>query len=315
METIHYASLTTFDAYVRLVMPDCDIFVGHEGAGLWSGKAAQKRGAIYVCDRGCSHMGWKEALLESEYDRVGLKWPGKPMTYNREMDEYEQADLIVVPSTFAYNSFVESGVERSKLAVVPYGVNLDVFGSVERNVDGVFEVLFVGALSVRKGAHDLLDAFKALEYSNKRLTIVGVISNEIRSALGVRLKDQNIRCLGAVSQANLKQIMGRSDVLVLPSIEDGFGMVLVEALACGCPVVATTNTGAPDLITDGIEGFIVPIRSPLILADRLQRLADNLELRHKMAAAALRTANNSGGWQQYGDAMAILYRRLCSYAS
>ena len=118
-EAMHYLSLTTLDAYVRSTLPRCDVFVGHEGAGLWSGCRAQSRGGVYVCDRGCSHMAWKEALLEAEYNRVGLKWPGKPRSYDRELAEYEHADLIVVPSNFAKNSFVESGIEAGRIAVVP----------------------------------------------------------------------------------------------------------------------------------------------------------------------------------------------------
>jgi glycosyltransferase involved in cell wall biosynthesis len=76
-------------------------------------------------------------------------------------------------------------------------------------------------------------------------------------------------------------------VFVLPSIEDGFGMVIGEAMACGCPVIASVNTGASELISDAVDGFIVPIRSPELIADRLQMLADNPELRQRMGSAAL----------------------------
>jgi glycosyltransferase involved in cell wall biosynthesis len=293
-------------------MPDCDVFVGHEGAGLWSGAAAQQRGAAYVCDRGCSHMAWKEALLESEYARVGVTWPGRTRTYDREIAEYERADLIVVPSAFARDSFVASGVDQAKLAVVPYGVSLDVFSPVQRMPDGVFEVLFVGALSVRKGAHDLLAAFEAFECSRKRLTIAGAIADDIRSILGSRLAAPDVRCLGPIPQGRLKQVMGGSDVLVLPSIEEGLALVQAEALACGCPIIATTNTGAADLITDGVEGFIVPIRSPQTVAERLQRLAGDPDLRQSMSAAALRKVRAIGGWRQYGDAMLEVYRGVRS---
>jgi glycosyltransferase involved in cell wall biosynthesis len=228
------------------------------------------------------------------------------------MEEYEEADLIVVPSTFALNSFVDWGLDRTKLAVVPYGVSLDVFNTVQRQSSRGFEVLFVGTLSVRKGARDLLEAFEAIDHSQKRLTIVGTIADDIRSALWSRLTAPNIRLLGVVPQISLKHVMGQSDALVLPSIEDGFGMVLSEALACGCPIVATTNTGARDLITDGVEGFVVPIRSPQIVAERLQRLADNPSLQQSMSAAALRKVREIGGWSKYGDAMMQVYARLQS---
>lgn len=309
-QTLNQLSFTTLDAYVRAIIPECDIFVGHEGVGLWSGGRVQRRGGFYVCDRGCSHTGWKERLLEEEYDRIGLIWPGKARTFEREIEEYERADLIVVPSAFAKNSFVVSGFPQEKLAVVPYGVDLNTFGPVERTDRAYFEVLFVGALSVRKGAHDLVEAFENLERPNKRLTIVGHIAQEILLALGPRLRKPNVRVLGPINQPDLKKLMGRSDALVLPSVEEGFGLVLAEAMACGCPVIATTNTGAPDLFTDGVEGFIVPIRSHRAITEKLQRLAENPSIQRAMSEAALQKVRAIGGWTQYADAMVATYERL-----
>ncbi len=311
MEGIHHLSLTSLDAYVRTTLPDCDIFVGHEGAGLWSGATAQRRGAVYICDRGCSHIGWQQPLLEAECDRVGTRWSGKPRTLDRELAEYERADLIVVPSTFAKASFVQSGVSHTKVVVVPYGVNLDTFCPIAREARNFFEVLYVGGLSWRKGAYDLVEAFEALEHPNKRLTIVGNISGDIKSALSVKLSAPNIRVMGSVPQNRLKQFFGNSDVLVLPSIDEGFGLVLAEALACGCPIIATTNTGAPDLITNGVEGFIVPIRSPGIITERLQMLAEDPGLQSSMSVASLNKAKFIGGWRKYGDSMLSIYKSVC----
>ena len=286
------------------------MFVGHEGAGLWSGRAAQGRGIRYVCDRGCSHMGWKETLLEEEYDRVGLLYPGRPRTYDREIAEYEAANLIVVPSGFARDSFIASGISPARVATVPYGVNLDNFHPVGRERSERFDVLFVGGLSVRKGAHDLFSAFDRLSHPHKRLTVAGTISAEIREALSGPLGRPDVRVMGPVPHLSLKALMTNSDVLVLPSIEDGFGMVLVEALACGCPIIATTNTGGPDLITDGVEGNIVPIRAPDYIAERLQRLADDPDLQKQMSRSAALKARAIGGWRDYGTAMVATYESL-----
>ncbi len=79
-------------------------------------------------------------------------------------------------------------------------------------------------------------------------------------------------------------------------------MVIGEAMACGCPVIASTNTGASELIKEGVEGYIVPIRSPDVIADRLQQLADQPELREDMGQAALNRVQNLGGWDAYGEA-------------
>jgi glycosyltransferase involved in cell wall biosynthesis len=95
-------------------------------------------------------------------------------------------------------------------------------------------------------------------------------------------------------------------LLALPSIEDGFGLVLSQALACGCPILASTNTGGDDLITNGLEGFIVPIRNSEALTDRMQQLADEPALQHRMSQAALARVQHLGGWTHYGD----LWERL-----
>jgi glycosyltransferase involved in cell wall biosynthesis len=89
--------------------------------------------------------------------------------------------------------------------------------------------------------------------------------------------------------------------MVLPSIEEGLALVQGQALACGCPVLATTNTGSEDLFTDGIEGFIVPIRDVDALAGRLQLLAGDPALQRRMSEAALARVKHLGGWRQYGD--------------
>ncbi len=94
--------------------------------------------------------------------------------------------------------------------------------------------------------------------------------------------------------------------MVLPSVEDGFGLVLAQAMACGCPVIGTENTGAAELVDDGCEGYIVPIRDVDVLAQRLQYMADHPDERAAMGRRALVKVKGLGGWHTYGEqAMAI----------
>jgi glycosyltransferase involved in cell wall biosynthesis len=104
--------------------------------------------------------------------------------------------------------------------------------------------------------------------------------------------------------------MHASDVLVLPSIEDGFGLVMAEAMACGCAIISSTNTGGSDLYTDGVEGYIVPIRDPKALADRLQQLVEDRDLLARMRRAAKAKVAQIGGWSDYGDRWASLLQEL-----
>ena len=134
-----------------------------------------------------------------------------------------------------------------------------------------FEVLFVGQVGLRKGIPYLLKAFAGLRHPHKRLTVVGSIQDDIRQLLPALPKD-DVTFTGSLPQQDVANLMRRSHVLVLPSVEEGLALVLGQALACGCPVLATVSTGAEDLFSDGIEGFIVAHRDVSAIINRLQQL-------------------------------------------
>jgi alpha-maltose-1-phosphate synthase len=172
----------------------------------------------------------------------------------------------------------------------------------------MFDILFVGAMSLRKGVQYLLQAFKRLQHPRKSLTFAGARNQDFIALMKERsLWPTDARVLGHVPQHLLKLVMGRSHVLVLPSIEDGFGLVQAQAMACGCPVVSTEHTGAADLFCDGKEGFIVPVRQPEAIAASLQRLADDPALRLGMSKAAVARVKQLGGWRDYGNQALAIY--------
>jgi alpha-maltose-1-phosphate synthase len=292
----------TFDRYVARHLPACDIFSGLSGSALHSGRVAKHQGAKYVCDRGSSHIRVQDRILQEEYDRSELSFSGiDHRVIGREEAEYETADVITVPSTFALDTFVESGIPRRKLRLVPYGVDIDTFYPCAPRTENKFQVLFVGSVSVRKGVRYLLEAFRQLECRSKHLVIAGLVSQEMENTIKRVQNCSWISLLGHVGQKQLREIMSTSQVMVLPSVEDGFGLVQAQAMACGCPVIASRNTGAQDLFTDGKEGFIVPIADSGAIRDRLQTLADNPDLRGRMSEAALQRVKSMGGWDQYGE--------------
>ena len=302
----------TLDLYVANKLRDPTILIALSGSGLYSGRKIQQLGGIHICDRGSSHIRLQEHLLTEEYQRYGTLWPGiDPRSIAKEEAEYEQANWISIPSQFCYDSFVEQGVSAAKLLKIPYGSRLERFypeGAPNTNGDE-FRILFVGAAGPRKGFIDLLAAFELLRHPGKQLILVGSLSPEAVAMLA-RVDQSQIIVLGSVPNAQLRRHYSEASVFVLPSIEEGFGMVVGEAMACGCPVIATTNTGASELFSDGVEGFIVPIRSPELIADRLQQLADQPELCELMGQAALARVQHLGGWDAYGDAWASLLQQI-----
>jgi glycosyltransferase involved in cell wall biosynthesis len=307
-----YCDRVTFDAYVAVSLPDCDIFCGLSGSGLRSGSTAKRRGARYVCDRGSSHIRYQDNILREEYELWGLDFAGvDPRTIAAEEAEYALADAILVPSTFAYRSFVEMGVPEAKLRLAPYGVDLSRFSPLDRPAAGSFDALFVGGLSIRKGAPYLFAAYERLQHPRKTLTIAGKVSREIAPALrGFVERNPGVKVLGHVPQGHLNALMSASHVLLLPSIEEGLALVQAQAMACGCPVVASRNTGADNLFDNGVEGYIVPPRDTDALTAAIQKLADDPDQRDVFSAACLRRVADFGGWDQYGNIVLTVFRDL-----
>jgi starch synthase len=214
-----------------------------------------------------------------------------------------------VPSSFAARSFVEMGVPAEKIHVIPYGVRLEKFTRTGEPPSDRFEVLFAGSVSLRKGVPYLLEAFAQLRHPAKRLRIAGSMHPDMKTVMD-RLPQQQVEFLGALPQEQLAHLMSTSHVMVLPSIEEGLALVQGQALACGCPVLCSTNTGGEDLFTDGVEGFVVPVRDVAALTDRMQQLADDPALQSKMSEAALRRVHLLGGWDDYGDRWESLLNQL-----
>ncbi|HEV2576778.1 MAG TPA: glycosyltransferase [Acidobacteriaceae bacterium] len=316
-DPLGYANALAFDRWTeRRLKPSLrregpiDALIGISGSSLRTGALVQRSGGVFICDRGSTHQRYQEQILADEFRRWGVNTPpSDPRDTRREEAIYHQADAITVPSTMAARSFVEMGVPAEKLHVIPYGVRLESFHPVADPDPATFDVLFAGAVGLRKGVPYLLDAFARLRHPHKRLRIVGAIQEDIRSVLP-RLPMENVEFLGTVPQSDLARLMSQSHVLVLPSIEEGLALVQAQAMACGCPVLCSANTGGEDLFTDGVEGFIVPIRDPAALADRMQRLADDPDLQRSMRAAALQRVHTIGGWQEYGDRWETLLATL-----
>ena len=304
-----YAAALTFDHWtdrqfernLRHGEPSPDVLIAISGAGLLTGKHLQERGGIFVCDRGSTHQRYQENIVTEEYRRWGVeRQVSDERDTVREEAIYAQADAITVPSSMAARSFVEMGVPAATGHTISYGVRLENFHPVGEPPLGEFRVLFAGAVGLRKGIPYLLQAFSELSHPHKRLLIAGQMQEDLRSVLP-KCPQEKVEFLGAVPQARLVELMSTSHALVLPSIEEGLALVQAQALACGCPVICSTNTGGEDLFSDGVEGFIVPIRDSGAIAARLQQLADDPLLQAKMRVAALARVQAIGGWSQYGD--------------
>ncbi len=307
--TMNWWAVKTFTEWVAANLENCDVFHHLSSSGNPVQRVARDRyGALIVCDRGSSHIVVQNEILAEEYARWHVPYhPIKRLEW--ELEEYAGADMITIPSSFAYRSYVQQGISPEKLAIVPYGVDLQMFKPVPKE-DRVFRVIYVGAMSLQKGVPDLLNALATLSLPNFELWLIGALTDEIKPFFEKHIG--GFRHLGVIPRVDLYRYYSQASVFVMASVNDGFGLVQAQAMACGLPVIATTNTGAEDLFTAGVEGFIVPIRNPEAIREHVLRLYENPELRDEMSQAALRRVQNLGGWDAYGDKMIAAYQQALS---
>jgi glycosyltransferase involved in cell wall biosynthesis len=309
-EAYNNLSHDVHDRWVASKLSECEIFHGLSRYNLRTGIQAKKLGAIYICEVGSSHIHEQIEIAEREYGKFGLRGGGfHPRGVERELAEYETADRIIVLSNFALNSFIRRGVPRSKLTVVPPGVNILRFQSRELVPKGVFRVLFVGQVAIRKGVHVLAEAFKKANLNKSELVVAGAISPGMKAIIdsfGV----ENVTFLGPVPNSKLPELYQSASVFVLPSLEDGFGMVALEAMASGCPVIVSSNAGAADMVSEGVNGFVFPSGDVEALTDCMERLYRDPSLAEKMGIEAAERARRANTWKQYGDRIATIYRSL-----
>ena len=200
----------------------------------------------------------------------------------RKEQEVQLADHIFVASSITQKSLVDFGIDPGKITVIPYGAPLEYFYPQSKS-DRCFRALYVGRLEPRKGIHYLLEAWASLQLPQAELWLVGI--DEFPLGWLDRYSDC-FRYIPSVPHAALNDYYSAADVLVFPSLVEGFGLVLLEAMACGIPVITTANTAGPDIITDGVEGFIVPIRDVDALAQKIEWCSEHMLELAEMGRAA-----------------------------
>jgi glycosyltransferase involved in cell wall biosynthesis len=228
---------------------------------------------------------WELALPEEDFRR--LVW------------EAEHARYFLVASSFTRHTLIEHGADPETIRVIPYGVDLARFQPPERQqrAAGPLRLLFVGTVNQRKGIKYLLEALRLLGRAPLELTVCGRIVDDL--SLFRPLADR-VRVQPFVRFPELQELYRAADLFVLPSVAEGFAHVLLEALASGLPILSTTHTAAPDLITPGEQGFVVEPRR----ADQVASWIDwALSHRHELESMkrAARERAEHFTWQRFRE--------------
>jgi glycosyltransferase involved in cell wall biosynthesis len=257
-------------------------------------------------------------LLAEEADRIGIASSRSGDRLTRAvLEEVATCDDLHVWSEFTRRSFVSHGFPAERIHVIAPGQVLSSFypatEAEQKERDPKFRVISVGAISIRKGQIHLLEAWRRLALPNAELVLVGGMMKEMEPA--IRRYAGIFTYEGHVPNAALRSQLIRSSVMIVPSIEDGYALVVGEALACGIPVITTTNTGAADCIRDGINGYVVPIASPEAIMEKLLLVYRDASLLRSLQEGARATISRIGSWRDRARDFAALYRRIAPATS
>ncbi|WCT13834.1 glycosyltransferase family 4 protein [Mucilaginibacter jinjuensis] len=307
-----HSVVKNFDAHVasqltRSVKNGANAVYGYEDTVLFTFRRAEQLGMRKLYDLPIGYWRSSIRLLEGEKDR----WPDWVSTLGglneseekleRKEEEIALADKIFVASTFTAKTLKDYPGKLPSYEVIPYG-----FPQVSRereysnSINGPLKILFVGSLSQRKGIADL---FAAVDNIGKavELTIVGSKKHEDCAPLNLALSKH--RWISSMSHEGVLELMRKHDVLVFPSLFEGFGLVITEAMSQGTPVITTDRTIGLDFIKDGNNGWLIQAGSTRALQDGIEKLLDDRKSIAEVGFKAMETARQRP-WSVYSESIA-----------
>lgn len=307
-----------FDRWVAFYLSnhdDYDLFIGWSGMCSHSLRAAKRKGKKTIVVRGSAHIEVQNELLKEEYTRLGLPFSLPKKDIAKELKEYAEADYINVLSSFSVNTFLERGIAAQKLLMNPLGVNLMHFQPQKKAgkpTHSATQLIYLGHLTHRKGIHYILEAHRLLEKRGVLVhtKFIGGIGEEIVAFLAQNPPPSNCSFLGHIHQKRLPENLSLGSIGLVPSIEDGFAQVIPQMLACGIPVIASENTSGTDIIENGVNGYVIPIRSAEAIADHVEYLIKHPEHFEKMIEQARSSMVSHFSWEDYGNGMEAFIKRI-----
>jgi starch synthase len=251
------------------------------------------------------HILTRNRIEEDEFKKLGM-WKGKsgsrplqPSVVEKYVKEAQMADLVIVASGISEQSVLEIGVSADKIKRIPLGVDLTKFfrAKTDASYKSGFTILFAGTINSTKGIFYLLEAIKRLNLPDVDVILVGP------NVLDDRLFEKYAkftRIIDRVSQDKLISYYSNADVFVFPSLMEGFGRVILEAMAMGLPVITTTSTAGSYIIEDGTDGLIVPPADTEALKEKILLLYKDRALREKLGINAVAKAKTYT-WERYSS--------------
>lgn len=298
---------------------DADAVIGYDGcsAALFEKVAELSPNTIRIADMSAANALYLRAVYERDA-QLKPNYAGSLRQWNRIWDpvdvartkrELAAAEAFLCGSTFVVNSLTHSGIPDGVCEICHYGVDTRAFPYRERLEKGFSEPLtfvYLGQVSEHKGIAWLFEAFSHIEASRARLLCIGAtnLPDSITSKL-----PSNIELRGMVQHDEVSELLLSADVMLFPSLGDGFPLSIMEGFASGLPVVCTENTGAADCVAEGENGFVVPVQDADALRNRIEWFLSNKAEIPRMAKAA-RDSVAAYTWKAYYENAADAVEKL-----
>ena len=287
-----------------------DIAIAQDGQALRIIRAARRAGIVSVLNQTTGFVlkametYREEARLNPEFaDSLSSRLPMSAQAFMR--DEAREADHVLAPSEFVRDTLLEQGVDAARIALLPYGVDVERFRpDWAPDPQGRFRILYVGNLGQRKGIKYLLEAVRRLARPDISLTLVGHI---VGSGTGLAPYRHLFTHVPHVPYLQVHEMFRNADLFIYPSLHEGSAFANLEAMAAGLPVLTTHNAGS--VVRDGVDGYVVPIRSVDSIIEGIERLRRDPDQRAAMGRAA-RARAEQFTWERYGDGLDGLLRRF-----
>lgn len=253
-----------FDRAVALSLSDDSPVVAIPGQALETFRIAKRLGAKTILSHATGPLQTWIHLVKEEFQRVGSSFdryaPVDSETLSRHQEEYEVADFHWAPSQIVKAQLIQGGIAEERIRVIAFGANPTIYHQGE-GVKRSKRILFAGQLTWRKGLR-LLDQVIPLLSPEVEIEFAGPFLEESREWVRKWSRDPRVKFLGPLSSERLAEKMRKAQLLILPSVEESFGLVVVQALSCGTPCFVSDCVGAQDLIISGENGAILSWDSP-----------------------------------------------------
>lgn len=299
--TLRFRLRKAFDKLVAKLLHKCDVLIGLNGCAVEASNKARMMGAIAICDQGSSHI-LKQNTIHYLYSDAPISEEGTQFM----LEHYKAVDYFMTPAEYVKQSDIENGLEPSKILYNPYGVNLDVFLPTLKPTDAPYDVIMVGSWWKHKACDMLAEA--CLDRLKVSLLHVG-------SVVDCKLPTSELFThIGFVNECELPKYYALAKVFAMPSLDEGYGLVFLQAAACGLPLVGSYRTGTPDtraLLGNAKE--CITIKEPLSVDTIAEAIQQALDIANAMPKG-LRTPYGDNirniSWEAYGNRWYEILKQL-----